>query len=278
MITPASVQSWVLVLLVLVLFAEWLAGRHRNLYRGNDYLVNGLCIFLGFTLRPLLALQVALFIKYVFPGGEGTLANWPFLPALIGIIFLADFCMYWVHRWAHIKRQNPWFNWLWRLHRTHHTAKYVNVLLHFRLNLFWGMVSPLTWVHSLAFYLGLHEAAAISILLFAGWGVFTHSHFRWDDVVRKNRVVGKAFWALEHVIVSPGVHHTHHGYGKDGKHYRNFGLFLSVYDWLFGTLHIPEGRPACYGLPERTPHWAEEVFYPLYKTPQSTQDAAVKAP
>ena len=56
----------------------------------------------------------------------------------------------------------------------------------------------------------------------------------------------------------------------DGGNYRNFGIFLSIYDWLFGTLHIPQGRPSRYGIPDPTPHWAEEVFYPLYRGRSST--------
>lgn len=264
-VTLLESQLWVMMILSLVLVAEWLAGRHRALYGRNDYLVNGLCLVLGFSIRPLFALLVALVISHVVPIARGALSDWPFWPTLLGIVITAEFCMYWVHRWSHLKRQHPWFNPLWRLHRTHHTAKYVNVLLHFRVNLFWAIVSPLTWVHSLAFYLGLEKPAVTSILLFSIWGIFTHSHFRWDDVIRRHRLFGRPFRALEHFIVSPGIHHSHHGYGKDGKHYRNFGLLLSVFDWLFGTLHIPEGRPHRYGLPDRTPHWAEEVFYPLFR-------------
>lgn len=32
---------------------------------------------------------------------------------------------------------------------------------------------------------------------------------------------------------------------------------------MFGTLHIPEGRPSRYGVPGEDPHWTEEAFYPL---------------
>jgi sterol desaturase/sphingolipid hydroxylase (fatty acid hydroxylase superfamily) len=71
------------------------------------------------------------------------------------------------------------------------------------------------------------------------------------------------FSAVEHVIVSSGIHHTHHGFGKDCASYRNFGVMLSVWDWMFGTLHIPDGRPYRYGLPGHDAHWFEELAYPL---------------
>jgi hypothetical protein len=84
---------------------------------------------------------------------------------------------------------------------------------------------------------------------------------------RSHRYTGPLFRALEHVLVSPGIHHTHHGFGRDGKNYRNFGTVVSLYDWMFGTLHIPQGRPANYGLPVRDAHWLEQLFYPLVRMP-----------
>lgn len=266
-----AAMIWSFAVLGVMLLAEILAGRHRNLYTRNDYLVNGLCIFMAFSLRPMLALVVAATIAHLLPQARGALKDAPFWSALAIIIVAAEFCNYWVHRSSHQLRRNPLLGWLWPLHRTHHSGKYVNVILHFRISLFWAMVSPLTWVHAVAYYLGLDAAASVSIAIFSVWGVFTHSHFRWDDSLRRHKTIGPVFRALEHVIVSPGIHHTHHGYGHDGKSYKNFGVLLSVFDWLFGTLHIPEGRPAHYGLTGPTPHWAEEIFYPIYRENQKSK-------
>lgn len=260
----ASMSAWVFAVIGGVLLLELAAGRHRNLYNRNDYLVNGLCIFVGSSVRPMLAVIVATLIGLLLPSGRNALADVPFWQALIAIVLLAEFANYWAHRWAHNFERHRYLDWLWRLHRTHHTAKYMNVLLHFRISLFWTLVSGLTWVISLAVYLGQSAAAGMAIFIFASWGVVTHSHFRWDDRLRSHAVIGPAFRALEHVLVTPGLHHAHHGYGRDGALQRNFGVLLSIYDWLFGTLHIPQGRPKYYGIPRPTPHWAEEVFFPLY--------------
>jgi sterol desaturase/sphingolipid hydroxylase (fatty acid hydroxylase superfamily) len=258
-----NLGSWVLGLTAAIFVAELIAGRHRHIYNRSDWFVNGICIFLGALVRPLGAVVVAVLIGWALPGGKGALSHLPFLPSLIGIVLLAELANYGVHRASHELKGSRYFDWLWRMHRTHHTAKYVNVLLNFRISLFWGLVAGLTWVMSLAIYLGQAPAAFTAVAIFSSWGIFTHSDFRWDDVVRRHRVLGPIFRGLEHVFVSPGIHHSHHGYGKDGGNYRNFGIFLSIYDWAFGTLHIPRGRPSRYGLPGATPHWADDAFSPF---------------
>ncbi|WP_324699376.1 sterol desaturase family protein [Novosphingobium sp. RL4] len=258
-----SLGVWILGVTAVILVAELVAGRHRGVYSRSDWFVNGICIFVGAAIRPLGAVAVAFVIGWLVPSGKGALSGMPFWPAVLAIVLVAEFANYWVHRLSHQLKGSRRFDWLWRMHRTHHTAKYVNVLLNFRISLFWSLVAGLTWAFSLALYLGLAKPAVVAIALFSFWGIFTHSDFRWDITVRQHPVFGRLFRALEHVIVSPGMHHSHHGYGKDGGNYRNFGILLSIYDWMFGTLYIPEGRPFRYGIPGATPHWADDAFSPF---------------
>jgi sterol desaturase/sphingolipid hydroxylase (fatty acid hydroxylase superfamily) len=254
---------WVLSLTGVILLAEIIAGRHRLIHDREDCLINAVCMVIGAGVRPLGAVLVAMFIGFALPAGKGALAHMPFWPALFAIILAAELANYWVHRLSHEWKDKSGWGWLWRMHRTHHTAKYVNVLLNFRISLFWSLVAGLTWVMSLALYLGLDKPAWVAITIFSFWGIFTHSDFRWDDPIRRHRIFGPTFRALEHIFISPGIHHSHHGYGKDGGNFRNFGIFLSIFDWAFGSLHIPEGRPFRYGIPGKSPHWADDAFSPL---------------
>jgi len=254
---------WVLAVTGIILLAEIIAGRHRGIYSRNDWFVNGICIFIGAAVRPLGAVAVSILVGWLLPAGKGALSGMPFIPAVIGIVLVAEFANYWVHRLSHQWKGSRAGDWLWRMHRTHHTGRYVNVLLNFRTSIFWGLVAGLTWAFTLALYLGLAKPAAVAIALFSFWGIVTHSDFRWDIPVRRNLRMGQIFRALEHVFITPGTHHSHHGFGKDGGNYRNFGVFLAVYDWMFGTLLIPEGRPQRYGLPGTEPHWADDAFSPL---------------
>lgn len=249
---------------LIVLAAELVMGRHRGIYRRDDWLVNIGCILANVLTRPVAALLIATVAAFLLPQYRGALAGADLLWSYLIVFTIMEFCFYWVHRIAH-EAKGGRHDWLWKLHRTHHSGKYINVTVTVRINAFWTFVVPTPWVLGFAIYLGLEQAAALSLLTVYGWNLITHAHFRWDDTIRSHPVFGKAFRALEHVIVSPGIHHTHHGYGKDGGNFRNYAVTLSIFDWMFGTLHIPEGRPWKYGVPGPNAHWAEEVLFPLVR-------------
>ncbi len=257
---------WVGVATVLILLLELASGRHRGVYRKGDFILMLGSVSLGRgVLGPLAAGLTAMVYGLLLPeayrGALTGLSAWDQVPL---VLLVGEFFFYWVHRWSHQPLQHPV---LWKIHRTHHSARHMNVLLNFRLNLSWFFIIPSGWISGLALYLGLYEGVLGYIVALQIWNTVTHSHFRWDDPIRRHRYAGPLFRALEHIFVSPGIHHTHHGYGRDGKNYRNFGTVVSVYDWMFGTLHIPEGRPAHYGLPVRDAHWLEQMFYPLVRMP-----------
>lgn len=256
--------KWVAVATALLLAVEILAGRHKGVYRKGDYpLLLGSFLLGRWVMAPLAIGLIASFYSLVLPQQfKGTFADTPFWLAFPVLLLVSEFCFYWVHRCAH--RANK-FPVLWKIHRTHHSGRHMNVTLKYRLNLCWFFIIPAGWVNGMALYLGCTEAVLAEILVLQLWNLVTHSNFRWDDAIRKHRVWGPAFRALEHVFVSPGIHHTHHGYGRDGASHKNFCTVLSLYDWLFGTLHIPDGRPSRYGVPGDDVHWLEELLYPLVR-------------
>ena len=250
---------------LLILALELVLGRHRGIYRRSDWIVGIGCIVANTVTRPIAALLIAGAAALLLPQYRGALAGSNLLVSYLIVLTIVEFCFYWVHRWAH-QAKGGRHDWLWKLHRTHHSGKFINVTTTIRINAFWPFVVPIPWVLGIATYLGLEMAAALTILTIYGWNLLTHSHFRWDDPIRRHRVFGPAFRALEHIIVSPGMHHTHHGYGKDGGNYRNHAVTFAFFDWMFGTLHIPEGRPWRYGVPGPNAHWAEEILFPLVRS------------
>ena len=136
-----NLGQWVLAVTGIILVAEIVAGRHRAIYSSSDWFVNGICIVIGTAVRPLSAVAVAFVIGWLLPAGKGALAGMPFWPAVLAIVLVGEFANYWVHRLSHEFKDSRWFDWLWRMHRTHHTAKYVNVILNFRISVFWALMT-----------------------------------------------------------------------------------------------------------------------------------------
>jgi sterol desaturase/sphingolipid hydroxylase (fatty acid hydroxylase superfamily) len=129
---------------------------------------------------------------------------------------------------------------LWEFHKVHHTAEVLSPLTNFR-------VHP---VDSVLFY------NILSIFLGTTAGVLRHLQFGSPFVLDGANVIIVAFFFitlhLQHshvwmpatgllgrVIQSPAHHQIHHS--DNPIHFdKNFGGCLSIWDWLFGTLHMPE--------------------------------------
>lgn len=258
---------------LVVLALEVIMGRYRGLLT-SDNVKSTLASIIGNGITRLLAtIVIAYAVGSILPAYQGALSETPLYIAFPAVFVLCEFCFYWVHRWSH-EAKGKRHDWLWKLHRTHHSGKYLNVIVTLRQNIFWPFVVPTPWVLGISTFLGLEQGAALALTTIYGWNLITHADFRWDDVIRRQPRVGPVFRAIEHVLVSPGIHHTHHGYGRDGGNFRNYAVTLSLFDWVFGTLHIPEGRPWKYGVPGPQPYWAEDVFFPIVR-PRKEQPIAV---
>jgi sterol desaturase/sphingolipid hydroxylase (fatty acid hydroxylase superfamily) len=260
---------------LVVLALEVVCGRYRGLLTSENVKSTLGSILGNAVTRPIAAIIIAAAIGFALPAQQGALATTPLYIAFPVVFVIAEFVFYWVHRWSHEGKGHR-LDWLWKLHRTHHSGKFMNVVVTTRMNVFWPFVVPTPWVLGVATYLGMEQGAALTLMTIYGWNLITHANFRWDDGVRRHRFVGPVFRMMEHIVVSPGIHHTHHGYGRDGGNFRNYAVTLSILDWMFGTLHIPQGRPWKYGVPGPQPHWAEDVFFPIVR-PSKRKAAALPA-
>lgn len=268
--------SYVILATIIILAIEALTG-HLKGARKRDFGVTALCFLSNASVsRPLAGLLIGSIVATFLPAHAGALSRIPLWQTFLLSFFLMEFGFYWMHRWAHEgQRKDSRLLWLWKIHRTHHSADHLNVSVTMRQNIFWAFLVPNSWIVGLAVYLGIGEGAALALIVIYAWNLLTHTHYRWDDRLLRH----PAFRALQHVIVTPSMHHSHHGYGKDGKMYRNYAVMLSAFDWIFGTLHLPMGRPSRYGVPGETPRWSEEAFFPLTKVIDAlTQDRTRQRP
>jgi sterol desaturase/sphingolipid hydroxylase (fatty acid hydroxylase superfamily) len=150
--------------------------------------------------------------------------------------FIAYELAYWLDHY--LKHRVPL---LWEFHKVHHTAEVLSPLTNFRVHpvdsVIFGNIIALFMgtTHGVMSYLKFSAAAdaGVSVIAVAFMWALGHLHHSHLWISTSGR--------LGRVILSPAHHQIHHS--DNPIHFnKNFGAFLSIWDWLFGTLHIPEPR------------------------------------
>jgi sterol desaturase/sphingolipid hydroxylase (fatty acid hydroxylase superfamily) len=153
------------------------------------------------------------------------------------LVIGADFATYWFHRVFHE------VSWLWPIHALHHSAEELNPVTAYRhhpvFEVFGAIVASLmagaVQGLLLAFVVGSFDVAVVggANVFFAVFNVLganlRHSHV-WLHYPNP----------LGYFLISPAQHQIHHSI--DPRHHnRNYGEVLAIWDWMFGTLYVPEG-------------------------------------
>jgi sterol desaturase/sphingolipid hydroxylase (fatty acid hydroxylase superfamily) len=227
----------------------------------NDKLINFISLAQDSLLvRPLLAYGCAWVFSWLLPTHAGSLANVSFWPAFMVILFGQDFFHYWVHRWAH---HQPL---LWQIHRTHHSAPAMSILVTSRLNILWQVVLPANYISGLVIYLGMSEVFWAWFLLRAVLNFLTHTSFRWDLPLYRVKWLQPFVWLFEHIFTTPDAHHAHHGYGSKGVPMGNFAPVIILWDFIFGTAELPHEAQQQVGIEgEPVLPWYRQLWWPLLR-------------
>jgi len=173
-------------------------------------------------------------------------------------LFVAwDLSRFVVHRLLHA------VPFLWAIHKVHHSAEVMTPVTLYRSHPIEGLLFSLRGVLVTAGLMGVffyffrgatiqYDLVGINALGFA-FNLFganlRHSHI-W---------IGYGPW-LERLFISPAQHQVHHARGPEGFD-RNFGTWLAVWDWMFGSLRLSgRRRPIEFGLdPEELNHHPHRV-------------------
>ena len=149
----------------------------------------------------------------------------------IVLILFEDFMYYWLHRFDHQCRL------FWAAHVTHHSSSKFNFTVGFRSSVFEPLYRfiyfiPIAWLGFEPIDIAFVYAATQT------WGILVHTE-----------KINKTGW-LEYFLVTPSHHRVHHG--SNPKYLdKNLGMFLIIWDKLFGTFQkeLPaEEYPIQYGL------------------------------
>lgn len=139
------------------------------------------------------------------------------------------------------------------MHKTHHSITDLHFLKVFYYNPLENFVYIITTLPILLFVHFSWQVFAILGIIDAIIGLLNHSNIslRIPDIFAK-------------IINTPQVHIWHHDETdlkeKKYKYGKNFGINLSLWDWIFGTLYISNNNPEKIGNPQdRTD--IEKIFY-----------------
>lgn len=153
------------------------------------------------------------------------------------MLFLAYELGYWFNHW--LSHKVPL---LWEFHKVHHSAAVLTPLTNFR-------VHPVyTWIFA--------NILAVSAAIANGLGNYMFGETAYQYAFSDTNIILVLFihtyvhlqhshmWIsfrglLGRVFVSPAHHQVHHS--DNPKHFnKNYGSCLALWDWMFGTLYVPD--------------------------------------
>lgn len=181
----------------------------------------------------------------------------PVWSQLLIMFIVADFIQWNVHRMLH---RVPW---MWKFHKVHHSVKEMGFAAQFRFHFMETIVYKSIQYIPLAM-IGFGIEQFFVVHMFAVFiGHLNHANLDWS------------YGKLGYVFNNPRMHIWHHSKELPESHPygMNFGLTLSVWDYLFKTAYVPKsGRDIELGFEDdgnfpRT-FW-EQMKYPFKKTEEA---------
>jgi sterol desaturase/sphingolipid hydroxylase (fatty acid hydroxylase superfamily) len=175
-------------------------------------------------------------------------AGWSMpLQLIVGLVVM-DFAQWCIHNLLH---RVPF---LWNLHKVHHSIVELDWLGSLRFHWAEIVVYRSLQYLPLAFF-GFSGPALFALAVFNTIiGHFNHANLTLP--------IGPQGYVLN----NPAMHAWHHVHPSAGPPDKNFGITLSVWDWLFGTAHVPDEPPARLGFEniETFPEtFAGQLLHPL---------------
>lgn len=244
---------WLLVVLSLVV---WLLEiifpwRKDQAIIRKDFWMDAFFMFFNFYIFKLIIFMAFSNVTAKFfhdlIGGDSTsfalidLSSFPLLAQLLIFFVATDFIQWFTHVILHR------YEFFWRFHKVHHSVEQMGFAAHLRYhwmeNVFY---TPMKYIMVMLIGGFTPEMAYIVFYISIAIGHFNHAN------------IGLSYGPLKYLINNPKMHIWHHA--KELPHERrygvNFGISLSIWDYIFGTNYIPsDGKDIKLGFPnmERYP-------------------------
>jgi sterol desaturase/sphingolipid hydroxylase (fatty acid hydroxylase superfamily) len=198
----------------------------------RDFWLDAFYMFFNFFLFSLFGYNaVASVVEALFTDARNAMglssliafdvAAWPSWAQMLLLFVFRDFIHYWVHRLLHRVPR------LWAIHAVHHSVRQMGFAAHLRYHLGETIVyRTLEYIPLGLIGFGVTEFFAVHMIALT-IGHLNHANLRLP--------IGP----LKYVFNSPQMHIWHHAKAMPRKYGGSFGISLSIWDWLFGTVHWP---------------------------------------
>ncbi|KYG73233.1 sterol desaturase family protein [Roseivirga echinicomitans] len=238
---------WGLILLSLFFFVwEWLRPwrKEQPKFR-KDFWLDAFYMFFNFFLFSLIIFNalsdvfVNLFNDFLGVFGLTNVValkieTWPKIAQLFMLFIIRDFIQWWIHRLLHASPK------LWEFHKVHHSVEQMGFAAHLRYH----------WMETI-----VYRTIEYLPLAMIGFGIddFFFVHMFTLAVGHWNHAnINVRLGYLKYIFNNPNMHMWHHAHDlpKERRTGVNFGLTLSLWDYIFRTAYIPHsGKDIKLGFP-----------------------------
>lgn len=228
----------------------------------KDFWLDGFYMFFNFFIFSLIGynalshIGTAFFNDFLALFGIHNLVaievgNLPFWVRLLIMFVIADFIQWNIHRLLHRVPA------LWEFHKVHHSVEQMGFAAHLRFHFAETIIyKTLQYIPLAMVGFGLTDFFIVHIITII-IGHINHAN------------LSVTYGGLRYILNNPVMHIWHHArqLPPDYPYGVNFGLSLSIWDYLFGTAYIPrDGRDLNIGVDNPKPFPAtflQQLVYPF---------------
>jgi sterol desaturase/sphingolipid hydroxylase (fatty acid hydroxylase superfamily) len=151
-------------------------------------------------------------------------ASWPAWMQLLTLFLVRDFIQWNIHRWLH---KVPW---MWEVHKVHHSIEEMGFAGHLRYHWMENVIyRTLEYIPLAMIGFGIQDFFIVHIFTLAV-GHLNHAN------------IYLPLGPLKYIFNSPQMHLWHHAeeLPKERMNGVNFGITLSIWDYIFGLNYVPK--------------------------------------
>jgi len=228
----------------------------------KDFWLDGFYMFFNFFIFSIVISGVYKILELLFTDVNITakslaivdISNWPMWLQLVIFFIILDFVQWFTHILLHK------FQFLWKFHKVHHSVKEMGFAAHLRYHWMENILYKPLKTFGVMLLGGFEPEQAYIVHFFAiAIGHFNHANI-------------KITWGpLKYIINNPVMHLYHHAYVlPEGKYGINYGISLSLWDYIFKTNYIPEDSGNVeLGFPDEETfpkHFFGQLFYGFWNS------------